>query len=185
MNTVASAAGVVGSEVRAAGKEGDPEWLAGAAMIYVQARVRPWREAERIEAGLGFTPYPEILATESGYCGSCVLVWRGILAAHGVETRQIGLMWETPMHEGPVGHVCAEARWGRGWHFFDVMTGTVWHDGEILPWERVRLNPDEAALRISNATSNRYTAYEDWFAADPFAYVHVEPLKIDYLTTFP
>lgn len=182
MNSIALAAGVIDAEVQAAGKQGDPEWLAGATMAYVQARVRPWREAERIAAGYGFTTYPAtILSSESGYCGSCIMAWRGILALHGVETRQISLMWQTPMHEGPVGHVCGEAYWDGGWHFFDVMLGTLWYEGEVLPWERVRLNPNEAALRISNAAAIRYTGFEDWFASDPFAYLQVEPLIIEYV----
>lgn len=177
MKQIQIAAEIIRAEV---GRD-DPEWVAGAAMCYVQARVRPWREAARIGEGHGFTPYPDILSSESGYCGSCILVWRGILDEHGIETRQVGLMWETPLHDGPVGHVCGEAFWDGGWHFFDVMTGTVWHDEEILPWERVRLNPDEQALRISNEAAIRYTAFESWFADDPFAYLHVEPLEVEYV----
>jgi hypothetical protein len=177
------AAAIVEAEVAAAGRADDPEWIAGSAMCYVQARVRPWRETQRIAAGFGFTvPASSILAFESGYCGSCILAWRAILAEHEIKTRQIGLMWTSEMEPYQVGHVCAEAYWDDAWHFFDVMTGTVWRDDDgILPWERVRLNPDEESLRISNEASIRYTSYEEWFAADPFAYLHVEPLTIEYL----
>ncbi len=177
MNQIQIAAEIIRAEVG----HDDPEWIAGAAMCYVQARVRPWREASRIADGYGFTAYPDILPSESGYCGSCILVWRGILREHEIQTQQIGLTWDTPLHDGPVGHVCAEAFWDGGWHFFDVMTGTVWRDEEILPWEAIRLNPDEQALRISNEAAIRYTAFESWFADDPFAYLHVEPLKIEYV----
>jgi hypothetical protein len=182
VNSIAFAAGVIAAEVRAAEKEGDPEWLAGAAMCYVQARVRPWREAERIAAGYGFTTLPAtILSSESGYCGSCVLVWRGILHEHGIETQQLCLSWTIEAEPFEVGHVCGEAFWGDGWHFFDVMTGTLWYDSEVLAWEQVRLNPDEKDLRVSNEASIRYTGFESWFADDPFAYLHVEPLEIEYV----
>lgn len=186
MNEIQIAAGIVGAEVAAVGKAGDPEWIAGAAMCYTHPRVRGWREKQRIEAGFGFTIWPAtILASESGYCGSCVLVWRSILEQHGIKTRQIGLTWNSQIYGGPVGHVCAEAHWNKEWHFYDVMSGTHWYDNGVLSWDQIRGNENEAALRISDESAIRYAPYDPWFAVDPFAYIHVEPLEVKYVTILP
>jgi hypothetical protein len=152
------------------GDRTDPEWLAGAAMCLVQARVRGWREKERVSVGKGFTDYaPDILATGSGYCGSAVIAWRAILDVLGIQTRRVEFSW------GEVGHACAEAFWNERWHFFDIQNGTLWiNEDQVLGWDQVRLNPDEKAMRVSNAAWVRYSGYEPWFAADPFAYLTVK-----------
>lgn len=147
-------------------------------MCYVQSHVRGWREDERVAAGAGFTTWPPaILGLGSGYCGGTVLAWRAILGEMGIATRQYNFSWALGRM---VGHVCGEAFWGDRWHFFDVHNGTVWgSDRGLLGWDQIRLNPDEARMRISNAAWIRYSGFASWFAADPFAYLTIEPLGVE------
>ena len=181
MNHVQMAAAIVRSEAAAAQRSDDPAWLAGAAMCYTQSRVRRWREDERVAAGFGFSVWPsDILASGSGYCGSVIMAWRAILTEIGLPSRRINLRWDGP-DLSRVGHVCGEVSWDDEWHFYDVQNGTLWMDGDrVLAWPQIRLNKCERDLRISNEAWMRFTGNEDWFAADPFAYLMVEPLEVRY-----
>lgn len=179
MKSIDLATAEVAAEVAAVGKGTDPEWIAGYAMCYVHPRLRSWKERERYIASGTFTPAGEMLESGSGLCGSTIIVWREILHRLGIQTRQLSLTWKIDTEPYDVGHACGETYWDDGWHFFDVMNGAVWLDADkVLSWDELRLEPN--ARRVSNDSFARYSAFDEWVRADPFAYVSAD-LQVQYV----
>lgn len=161
---------LVEQEIRAEtdyAKRGDAEAICVWAVNMVQSKVRGHREEDRVAYKSGFTVYPPaILATGSGFCGSCVIAWRAILGRFEEieDTRQIGFYMNSNRT-----HVAAEALYDGGWHFFDVQTGAFWQrKGFVLGVEELRTltKRERRRLLVENSLWTRYNGI-----ANPYEYL--------------
>jgi len=166
VNLVHATALDVLEEIRDAGHERRPTMVAAWAMNLVQSRVRAYPERVRVDAGAGFTHWPQdILGAGSGFCGSQVVAWREILWHLKIRTRELGFSLSNT-HT----HVGAEAHWSGQWHYFDIQAGAFWIiKNRVLSWEEVREN--DPAGRVMNQVWN--------FGHDYLAYLTDPNLEVE------